>query len=100
MYQRTGMFWRAPVIRETPSTWRRTRRGELRCDTSGALWSRPTAPLPGALGDVGVSNLDCRSYCEAAGAWPPVLDCRAEMRHPYELSCSWPLVMDFFDHPW
>jgi polyhydroxybutyrate depolymerase len=50
--------------------------------------------------DVGLPDIDCRSYCAGGEAWPPVLDCRAEMGHTYDLQWSWPLVLDFFDrHP-
>ncbi len=47
--------------------------------------------------DVDVPALDCRSYCEGGDPLPPVLDCRAPMGHTYELSWSWPLVLEFFD---
>jgi hypothetical protein len=47
--------------------------------------------------DVGVPDLDCRSYCPDGGGLPPVLDCRAQMGHTYEFSWSWPLVLEFFD---
>ncbi len=50
--------------------------------------------------DVGLPELDCRSYCDGGAAWPPLLDCRGEMGHTYGFSWSWPLIMDFFDrHP-
>jgi poly(3-hydroxybutyrate) depolymerase len=47
--------------------------------------------------DVGVPDLDCRSYCPDGGGLPPVLDCRAAMGHIYDFSWSWPLVLQFFD---
>jgi len=52
---------------------------------------------PAAVVDVGVSEVECRSYCAGDGAWPPVLDCRSEMGHTYQFSWSWPLILDFFD---
>jgi polyhydroxybutyrate depolymerase len=46
----------------------------------------------------GYPQADCRTYCATSdGAWPPVLDCRAQMGHDYQLNWSWKLVMDFFD---
>jgi len=48
--------------------------------------------------DVGVLDLDCRSYCPDGDGLPPVLDCRASTGHTYNFSWSWPLVLDFFDH--
>ena len=59
---------------------------------SGCDVTRPAASV-----DLGVSEVECRSYCDGGGAWPPVLDCRAEMGHAYQLRWSWPLVLDFFD---
>jgi polyhydroxybutyrate depolymerase len=47
--------------------------------------------------DVGVPNLDCRSYCTDGDGLPPVLDCRAVMGHSYDFSWSWPLVLEFFE---
>ncbi len=52
---------------------------------------------PASIVDVGVPEVECRSYCTGAGTWPPVLDCRSEMGHTYQFSWSWPLVLDFFD---
>lgn len=52
---------------------------------------------PAAAVDVGVSEVECRSSCAGGEAWPPVLDCRSEMGHTYQLGWSWPLVLDFFD---
>lgn len=57
------------------------------CDTSSSA-----TPV-----DVGVPDLDCRTYCDGAGALPPVLDSRSPMGHAYGLSWSWPLVLSFFD---
>lgn len=48
--------------------------------------------------DVGVPELDCRSYCAGDAPLPTVLDCRAAMGHTYDFRWSWPLVLDFFDH--
>jgi len=46
----------------------------------------------------GYPPADCRTYCLTSdGAWPRVLDCRAQMGHDYQLHWSWKLVMDFFD---
>ena len=53
------------------------------CDTT-----RPAAAV-----EVGVSEVECRSYCEDGA----VLDCRSEMGHTYQLGWSWPVVLDFFD---
>ena len=57
--------------------------------------------------DAGTRRADCRTYCAADPAgwsegkpgvgWPNVLDCRASMRHEYDLGWSWKLVLDFFD---
>ncbi len=47
--------------------------------------------------EVGVPDLDCRSYCRGDAPLPPVLDCRAVMGHTYDFSWSWPFVLDFFD---
>ena len=59
------------------------------CDTSV-----PAAPI-----DVGRAGMECRgwSYCQSDSKWPPVLDCRADMGHMYNLSTSWPLILDFFE---
>jgi len=48
--------------------------------------------------DDGIHQADCRTYCADDPDWPRVLDCRARMGHTYELSWSWKLVLDFFDH--
>ena len=62
----------------------------LGCDSAVAA-----APV-----DMGLPDIDCRTYCVGGEAWPPVLDCRAEMVHTHDLRWSWPLVLDFFDrHP-
>lgn len=60
-----------------------------RCDTT----------VPPDVFDVGVDDVECRawSYCDAASAWPPVMDCRHEIGHRYGLSWSWPLILDFFE---
>lgn len=47
--------------------------------------------------DVGLPDLDCRSYCPSTDPLPPVLDCRARMGHTYDFDWSWPLVLQFFD---
>jgi len=49
-----------------------------------------------ALGGDGV---DCRSYCATAesGELPPVLDCRVDMAHEYQLDRTWPLILEFFE---
>jgi polyhydroxybutyrate depolymerase len=52
---------------------------------------------PAAAVDVGVEDLDCRSYCGGGAGLPSVLDCRADMGHTYDFRWSWPLVLDFFD---
>jgi len=58
------------------------------CDTS----SRP------ALFEDGYDQTTCRTYCSNDPDWPRVLDCRANMGHDFNLTWTWPLVMDFFDH--
>jgi len=64
-------------------------------EAAGCSTSAAAAPV-----DVGVADLDCRSYCDGGEAWPSVLDCRADMGHTYDFRWSWPLVLDFFDrHP-
>lgn len=45
----------------------------------------------------GVKRVDCRTYCSGDSGWPRVLDCRARMGHSYNLSWSWPLILNFFD---
>ena len=35
--------------------------------------------------------------CSGEQGWPEVLDCRADMRHTYDLGTTWPLIMDFFE---
>lgn len=52
---------------------------------------------PAAVADVGVSEVECRSYCPHDETWSAVLDCRADMGHSYQLRWAWPLIMDFFD---
>jgi len=49
--------------------------------------------------DIGSSSMECRgwSYCQSDSQWPPVLDCRGDMGHVYNLSSSWPLILDFFE---
>ena len=37
------------------------------------------------------------SSMESDSQWPPVLDCRGDMGHMYNLSSSWPLILDFFE---
>ena len=61
-------------------------------EASGCATAEPAAPI-----DLGVSEATCRSYCADGDAWPPVLDCRAPMAHTYQLSWTWPLILDFFD---
>ena len=51
--------------------------------------------LPASRVDVGIPDLDCRSTCDSPSSWPPVLDCRADMGHTYDLGTTWPLVLDF-----
>jgi poly(3-hydroxybutyrate) depolymerase len=46
----------------------------------------------------GYEQTDCRTYCSNDTGWPRVLDCRANMGHVYNLTWSWPLILDFFDH--
>ena len=55
------------------------------------------AGSPAASVDVGVSEVECRSYCSGGESWPPVLDCRSDMGHTYQFGWSWPLVLEFFD---
>ena len=59
------------------------------CDTTV-----PAAPI-----DIGSSSMECRgwSYCQSDSQWPPVVDCRGDMGHVYNLSASWPLILDFFE---
>lgn len=59
------------------------------CDTTV-----PAAPI-----DIGSSSMECRgwSYCQSDSQWPPVVDCRGDMGHVYNLSASWPLMLDFFE---
>ena len=59
------------------------------CDTTV-----PAEPV-----DVGTADIECRgwSYCQSSSQWPPVLDCRGDMGHMYNLSSSWPLILDFFE---
>jgi poly(3-hydroxybutyrate) depolymerase len=57
------------------------------CDTT-----QPAEPF-----GEGIEEMDCRSYCTPGGGWPEVLDCRADMRHTYNLGTTWPLVLDFFE---
>ena len=47
--------------------------------------------------DVGTSETECRTYCSSDTGWPRVLDCRSEMGHAYQLSWTWPLILEFFD---
>ncbi len=55
--------------------------------------------VPAESIDVGSSSMECRgwSYCQSDSQWPPVLDCRGDMGHRYNLSSSWPLILDFFE---
>ena len=55
--------------------------------------------VPAESVDVGSSSMECRgwSYCQSDSPWPPVLDCRGDMGHVYNLSASWPLILDFFE---
>ena len=57
------------------------------------------ATVPAAPVDIGSSSMECRgwSYCQSDSQWPPVLDCRGDMGHMYNLSASWPLILDFFE---
>lgn len=52
---------------------------------------------PASVLDVGVPEVECRSYCAYGDTWPTVLDCRADVGHTYQFRWSWPLVLDFFD---
>ena len=64
------------------------------------VWAEAAGCDAGAVAepvDVGVPGLECRSPCAAEGTWPPVVDCRADMGHTYQLDWSWPLLLDFFD---
>jgi hypothetical protein len=58
----------------------------------GCETSQPAAPF-----GAGVPDLDCRTWCPTDSGWPDVLDCRADMRHTYDLRTTWPLILDFFD---
>jgi polyhydroxybutyrate depolymerase len=59
------------------------------CDTTV-----PAEPV-----DIGSSSMECRgwSYCQGDSQWPPVMDCRGDMGHVYNLDSSWPLILDFFE---
>ena len=59
-------------------------------DAHGCDTSEPAAPWDG------VTSMDCRSYCAVDDGWPQVLDCRADMRHTYDLATTWPVMLDFF----
>jgi len=65
------------------------------------LWSQAAGcPVQGDehAVDVGITQADCRAWCEAApGKWPRVAECRAPMRHEYQFDWSWKAVLDFFD---
>lgn len=61
-------------------------------EAAGCSTAAAAAPV-----DVGIAELDCRSYCDGGEDWPSVLDCRAGMGHTYDFQWSWPLVLDFFD---
>jgi len=54
--------------------------------------------MPAVAFDDGIHQTDCRTYCADDPGWPRVLDCRARMGHTYDLSWTWKLVLDFFDH--
>ena len=49
------------------------------------------------LFDTGVTQAECRTYCDAGRGWPMVSDCRAVMGHEYGLAWSFELMLDFFD---
>ena len=57
------------------------------------------ATVPAEPVDIGSSSMECRgwSYCLSDSQWPPVMDCRGNMGHVYNLSSSWPLILDFFE---
>lgn len=57
------------------------------------------ATVPAEPVDIGSSSMECRgwSYCLSDSQWPPVMDCRSDMGHVYNLSSSWPLILDFFE---
>ncbi len=61
-------------------------------EAHGCETTQPAEPF-----DTGIEDMDCRSYCASDGDWPEVLDCRADMRHTYDLGTTWPLIMDFFE---
>lgn len=61
-------------------------------ESAGCATTTPAAPV-----DMGLPDLDCRSYCPGTDVLPPVLDCRAPMGHTYDFAWSWPLVLEFFD---
>ncbi|MDM7931546.1 hypothetical protein [Tabrizicola sp.] len=47
--------------------------------------------------DFGAEGIECRSSCAPDGSGlPPVLDCRANMAHDYDLEKTWPMILDFF----
>ena len=46
--------------------------------------------------DAGTSETECRTYCYSDTGWPRVLDCRSDMGHTYQLSWTWPLILEFF----
>ena len=57
------------------------------------------ATVPAEPVDIGSSSRECRGWsdCQSDAQWPPVLDCRGDMGHMYNLSASWPLILDFFE---
>ena len=50
----------------------------------------------GIVFDTGTSEAECRTYCSSDTGWPRVLDCRSDMGHTYQLSWTWPLILEFF----